>query len=241
MTETEPVYRTPETATYWTEPEEHDFYPRFPEYSKWERLADATIHVIGVVSGLIAVVALFIVAAPHGDAWTITSLTVYAIGMLAMFTCSALYHLTHRPKLKTRYRRWDHAAIFLKIAGTYTPFMLVKLGGGLAAGLMSGVWAIALIGAPLQLFAPALLARIGVWLYLGQGWLVVFAISPLTEVVSATAGVLVITGGLLYTVGVVFHLWERLPFSNAIWHFFVLVATFCFYAAILNEIALPAV
>lgn len=238
MTEVESIYRTAETVSYWTEPEEHDFYPLFPEYSRLERLADGAIHVVGVLSGVVAVAVLIAVAAPHGDAWTLSSLAIYGAGMLAMFSCSALYHLTRRPKLKTVFRRWDHAAIFLKIAGTYTPFVLLKLGGALSVVLMSGVWIIALIGAPLQLFAPALLARIGVWLYLGQGWLVVFALDPLTRSVSATAGALVIAGGLLYTIGVVFHLWEKLPFSNAIWHFFVLVATFCFYGAILGDIAL---
>lgn len=210
----------------------------FPEYTAAERRLDGIIHVIGVVGSLIAFVVLLDAAGPDADALTTVSLVVYGLGMIAMFSLSAAYNIVDNPWLKAHLRRLDHAAIFLKIAGTYTPFALVAIGDGVGIALFAMVWAIALVGMPLKLMAPARLERASVWLYLGQGWLVLLAIGPLGAALSLEALALVGIGGVLYTVGVFFHLSEKLRFHNAIWHAFVLAASACMYGAVMNGVAL---
>lgn len=209
------------------------------EYSPAERLVDNIIHVVGVVASVIAVTALITLASVYGDGWTIASVVIYGIGVVIVFLASAAYHMIHWPQGKWLLRRVDHAAIFLKIAGTYTPFAAISLGGGAwGAALLGSVWSIAAVGVPLKLFAPGRLEKLAVWLYLLQGWLVVVAFGPLAAAISSTALSCLVAGGVLYTVGVVFFLWEKLPYHNAIWHGFVLAASGCMYAAIMNGVAL---
>jgi hemolysin III len=158
-----------------------------------------------------------------------------------MFAASAGYHLVRRTDLAEILRRLDHAAIYAKIAGTYTPFT-VLLGGDRALPILAGMWSAAGAGMLLKLIAPRRFEIATLALYLAMGWAVVVIGWPIIEALAPHARVLLVTGGLLYTVGVGFHLWDSLPFQNAIWHGFVLVASFVLYAAVLTEIlrALPA-
>lgn len=204
----------------------------YPEYTRLERLADGLIHAAGVTFSIVAATVLIAVSAGEVSALEQVSLAIYGAGLIAMFLCSALYNLVQRRPLKDILRRLDHAAIFVMIAGSYTPFALGKIGGETGVWLFLAVWSIALAGMLLKLFFPHRLERFSVIIYLAQGWLIVFAIDPLLASVSYISMVLLVLGGVIYSVGIIFHLLERLPFHNAIWHGFVLVAAACHYVAI---------
>lgn len=208
--------------------------------SRAELIADAAVHLLGLAFavGAIATLVVFLWISP--DLPRGVSLGLYAFGLLAMLGCSALYNMTHHSKLKLKalFRRFDHAAIFVMIAGTYTPFSLMVIGGGWGWALLGFVWSVALLGVALKLCYPLRFEKLSVAVYLLLGWTVVFALQPLVSSASLAGLVLLITGGGLYSLGVVFHLWERLPFQNAIWHVFVLAAAACHFAAILVDVAI---
>ncbi len=209
-----------------------------PEYTIRERVADGCIHVIGVTASLVALTALLIIGVESQTMLWVVSLTIYGVALVATFSCSAGYNLVVRPKLKEILRRLDHAAIFLMIAGTYTPFILIKMNTSWGLGLLAVVWAMAAIGIAIKLFAPRFLDGLSTALYLVQGWAVVAAWEPLMSAMPGRVLTLLAAGGVLYTIGVVFHLWERLPYQNAIWHGFVLSAASCHFAAVIFVVAL---
>jgi len=211
---------------------------RFPTYSRGEVLADTAAHVLGLLFGLIATVALLITASQHDQALLILGASLYGLGLLTMLTCSAAYNLWPPSPTKELWRRFDHAAIFIMIAGTYTPFLLNRVGGDWGVGLLSFVWSVAIIGAILKLTFPRRWESITIGLYLGLGWSILIAINPLVQAISMDSLILIAIGGVIYSIGVVFHLWERLPYQNAIWHWLVLVAAVCHYVAIFNEVAI---
>ncbi|MGF1500965.1 MAG: hemolysin III family protein [Paracoccaceae bacterium] len=209
----------------------------WPVYSRAEALADGAVHVAGVTAALLAVPVMITLAAVwHGDAPTVAAASVYGVSLIAMFLASAGYHLVRPSRAKAVLRRLDHAAIFFKIAGTYTPFA-VLLAEEHAWAILGGMWTAAVLGAVFKIVAPDRCEWVHIALYLGMGWAVVLIGEPMLARISAPTLVLIVTGGALYSVGVIFHLWERLPFQNAIWHGFVLVASFVFYAAVLIEVA----
>ncbi len=210
----------------------------FPEYTLGERVADGLIHVVGVTASLAAAATLVTVGIVYLPPLSTASVVVYSAGMLAVFCFSAAYNLVGRPGLKAILRRFDHAAIYVKIAATYTPFALVKMGGAAGIGLLAAVWAVGLFGVAAKLFWPAQLVRTSYVLYLAQGWACVAALGPLTEALPERALILLVVGGVLYTVGVVFHLWQSLRYHNAIWHGFVLVASACHFGAVVDAVAL---
>jgi len=209
----------------------------FPTYTRAEELADAIVHAIGVTGGAIAAIILVIIALEQLPTDAATAVVIYALGMLAMFCFSAAYNLSRGPK-RWLLRRCDHAAIFIKIAATYTPFAVAKMGGTVGLVLLAAVWGIALAGAAAKLIAPHRVAGMSTLLYLAQGWLCVLTMQPLLSALSPTAMVLLLVGGVLYTVGVIFHRWERLSYHNAIWHVFVLVASACHFGAVLDAVVL---
>jgi len=209
----------------------HNFV--FPQYTPPERIVDLCIHAIGVTASVIALAALIFIGVESKTALWILALVIYGLALVATFSFSAGYHVAMRPKLKEWLRRLDHAAIFLMIAGTYTPFILIKMNNAWGLGLLAVVWGMAAIGIAIKLFAPRYLEGISTALYLMQGWAILAAWEPLMTAVSGHVLTLLMVGGVLYTVGVVFHLWERLPFQNAIWHGFVLSAASCHYAAVM--------
>jgi len=209
-----------------------------PEYTIRERIADGCIHVVGVTASLAALTALLIIGVESKTLLWGVSLAIYGLALVATFSCSAGYHLVVRPKLKEILRRFDHAAIFLMIAGTYTPFILIKMNTPWGLGLLAVVWAMAAIGIAIKLFAPRFLDGLSTALYLVQGWAVVAAWEPLMSAMPGRVLTLLVAGGVLYTIGVVFHLWERLPYQNAIWHGFVLSAASCHFAAVIFVVAL---
>ncbi len=210
----------------------------FTTYTKDERIADGVVHVLGVVASLVAVSVLVVLAAVWRDPTTITSVSIYGAGTIAVFSISAAYHLTPPSQLKAFLRRCDHAAIFVKIAGTYTPLALISIGGSLGVSLLAVVWAIAVIGVTMKLGGWRGGEKLSVALYLAQGWLIVLVIGPLREALETSELILCMIGGGLYTVGCIFYLAKNMPFNNVIWHGFVLLASACFYVAILKAVVL---
>jgi hemolysin III len=210
----------------------------FPQYRRDEIFADGCVHVFGIGAALAGVIALFIAAAGSAPALSIASLIIYSVGLVAVLSFSAAYNLVGDSPLKGFLRRFDHASIYLKIASTYTPFLLVKLHGWEGPGLLAAVWAVALFGITAKLFFPERLKRTSYVLYLSLGWCAVLIFPPLLTSLSHVAMVLLAAGGIFYTVGVVFHLWEKLRYQNAIWHVFVLLGAGCHYAAVMTSVAL---
>jgi len=209
-------------------------------YAPGERIADRYIHLAGLAAALIGAVVLIVAAAPRQSALMIFSVAVYGLGLLGMISASALYNFAAPSRRKEWFRRIDHAAIFLLIAGTYTPFALVRMAGPWGHGIAAFVWSAAIGGIALKLLSPRRLERLSTALYLGLGWVVLAALEPLFADVPLRAVILLGVGGLLYSLGVVFHLWKELPYHKAIWHGFVLAAASCHYAAVLNGVVLAA-
>jgi hemolysin III len=210
----------------------------YPRYRPDEIRADRWVHVVGVGIGSVGALGLLTAAALRSDAWLVLGVGIYALGLLAMLSLSASYNLVSPSPIKENLRRFDHAAIFTMIAGTYTPFFLNRVGGGWAAGMLSFVWVVALAGALLAIAAPRRHEKLQIAVCLLLGWSVVIARQPLGEHLSETAGNLLIAGGLVYSLGVPVHLWRKLRFNNAIWHALVLIAAGCHYIAVLIGVVL---
>jgi hemolysin III len=208
-------------------------------YSRAERLSDAVVHFLGIGAALVAVPILIILAVVlRGDAPAIASTTLYGLALVTMLVFSALFHLTTQPRLRRVFRSLDHTAILCLIAATYTPFVL--LSGADAKGLLVTLWAAALLGAAMRAFAPDRLKLAAIALALGMGWAGLIGGGELFAALSTPVMVLITIGGLLYSVGVGFCLWERLPFHYTIWHVCVLAASAVFYAAVTVQLVQSA-
>lgn len=204
----------------------------YPDYTMNERIADSVIHVIGIAFAISALSVMMTFSGLQQPYYATITLAIYGVAMVLMFTCSAAYHMVPMPNWKQWLRRFDHAAIFLKIAATYTPFAFLKLGGYLGYGLLSTVWIVAIIGMGIVLSMHRGRSHYIVFLYLALGWVGVIIIWPLAMSMSTLAFSLICVGGALYSIGTIFHVWESLRYSNAIWHLFVLLATMCHFFAV---------
>lgn len=208
------------------------------DYTRAERISDAVIHVSGVVIVLIAVPTLITVTAfQRGDATALLAISVYGATLIAMILFSALYNMIASPGWGHVLKRLDHSAIYVKIAGTYTPFTLLS---GQGLWLLGLLWGAALTGVGLKLAAPDRFRPFAIALYLGMGWAGLLAGGSFFATLSTPVIALIVTGGLLYTAGVVFYLTERLPYHYTIWHVFVLVASLVFYAAVTLQVVQTA-
>ena len=207
-------------------------------YDRAEMLADGIVHITGVGLGLIGAIILLVIASASAGLVELASIVIYIAGLLAMLCLSAAYNLWPVSRAKWLLRRLDHSAIYLLIAATYTPFIVQLKSGSASTGLLIGVWLTALIGIALKLILPGRFDRLAVVLYLLLGWSGVIVADAVVAALPGSTVWLLAIGGLLYTVGVVFHLWHSLRFQNAIWHGFVLLAAFCHYTAVLGGVAL---
>jgi hemolysin III len=205
-------------------------------YDRHEILADGVVHAIGLAAGLIASIVLIVVACTFAAPADIAAVSVYAAGLIAMLALSATYNLFPVSRWKWILRRFDHSAIYVLIAATYTPFIAQMPVTVTSVVLMAGVWGVAAIGIVLKLFFPGRFDRLAIVLYLAMGWSGVMVYDVIADVLPKVTLCLIAIGGLLYSAGVVFHVWERLRFQNAIWHGFVLLAASCHYAAVLDLI-----
>jgi hemolysin III len=194
-------------------------------------------HLIGTCLAAAGFVVLVVHAARLGDPWKIVSFSIYGVTLVALYFFSTLYHST-RGRIKAVFQSLDHAAIYLLIAGTYTPVTLVTLRGVWGWSLFSVIWGLALIGMIQDLLAARRRSVLSVVIYLLMGWLIVIAIGPLAKYLPAAALAWIVAGGLAYTVGVVFYaLDKRLSYGHEIFHFLVLTGSACHYVTILFYIA----
>ena len=204
-----------------------------PSYTAAEYRADRAVHLAGLVAAPVAVGLLLLTVLLAGKGpLAVLGVAVYGAALLTMLTCSALYNLLAGSPSGEWLRRCDHAAIYAMIAGTYTPFTLLWLPRDWGWQFCVAVWSVAALGIAVKLALPRRLERLSVAFYLGLGWSILLVIGPMTAALPAEAELLLVAGGVLYSLGVVFHLWRRLPFQNAIWHGFVLAAAACHFAAI---------
>jgi len=201
-------------------------------YDRAEIIADGVVHATGIVLGLIGAAAI-VIAALRASPVAIAPILIYLTGLIAMLSISAAYNMWPVSPTKWLLRRFDHSAIYLLIAGTYTPFLALMKSGLAFAGLTVGIWSSALVGVLLKLALPGRFDRLSIALYLMLGWVGVIAYDHLLPVIPSASLWLLAIGGVLYSLGTLFHLWERLRFQNAIWHGFVLLAAGCHYSAVL--------
>jgi hemolysin III len=213
----------------------------FPQYSLAERRLDLGVHIVGLALAAVGAPSLLILGIPRADAGDAAGLALYATGLVAMLVFSCAYHLSARAPRKEMLRRFDRAAIFVMIAGTYSPFALGTIAGASGMALFASVWLLALLGASLAFAMPRRGDRLALVVYLAMGWCVLIVIGPLAEAVSRHIIALLLVGGVIYTLGVALHLAHRLPYHNALWHACVLTAASCHFFAVLGTFsAVPA-
>jgi hemolysin III len=203
-------------------------------YDRAELIADGVVHGIGVFCGLVAAIVLIVLTAIYASALDIVVVSVYVAGLLAMLVLSATYNLWPVSRAKWVLRRFDHSAIYLLIAATYTPFIMELKDSAFAMALLAGVWCVAIVGIVLKLVLPGRFDRISVGLYLAMGWSGMMLYDRVVNALPTLALWFVVAGGALYSFGVIFHAWRRLRFQNAIWHCFVLLGAACHYTAVLD-------
>ena len=206
-------------------------------YSLGEEIANSVTHGIGALLSVAGLTIMVVYAAMASDPWCTVSVSVFGATLILMYLASTLYHALPHPSVKRIMRKIDHCAIYLLIAGTYTPFLLVNLRGPWGWSLFGVLWSVALAGCIFKLFFIDHGAHLKWWdkvstgLYVAMGWTIVIALKPTLELVPVPALFLMALGGLAYTGGTVFYMWERLPYNHAIWHLFVLAgSTFHFFA-----------
>lgn len=205
-------------------------------YDRYELIADGIIHAIALALGLAGAIILIVLAGGTTVAVQY-SIFIYAFALLATFGFSAAYNMWPMMRVKWVLRRFDHSAIFVMIAGTYTPFLAQMKYSFVSIGFLAGVWMTAIIGIALKILLVGRLERTTVVLYLLLGWSGALAYKTVAAALPSISLWLLVTGGTLYSIGVIFHSWRRLCFQNAIWHTFVLVAACCHYMAVLFSIA----
>jgi hemolysin III len=205
-------------------------------YTMREQVANSVIHGVGLVAAVIAGTVLVTLTAQVGGAREVASVAVFSLTAVLLFTASTLYHAIPHPRAQQPLKVFDHCAIFLLIAGTYTPFTLIGLRGGWGWGLFGTVWTLAAIGIALKLFYTGRFKLVSTLVYLAMGWVVVVAIGPLLDRVPHDTLAWLVAGGLLYTAGAAFYLWHRIPYNHAIWHGFVLGGCICHFVAVFTQV-----
>ena len=203
-------------------------------YDRAELIADGVVHGIGVFCGLVAATVLIVLTALYATPRELAVVSIYVAGLLAMLVLSATYNLWPVSRAKWVLRRFDHSSIYVLIAATYTPFIAQMKDSIFALALLLGVWCVAIVGIVLKLSLPGRFDRLSVGLYLALGWSGFMLYDAVMAALPAMALWFVIIGGALYSLGVIFHAWQRLRFQNAIWHSFVLLGAACHYTAVLD-------
>lgn len=201
-----------------------------------EELLNTVTHGVGALASAAGGAVLISLTALRGDLWQLLGASVYSVSLLLLFTASTLYHAARRESSRARLRVCDHAAIYLLIAGTYTPFTLIPLRGPWGWTLFGAVWSLAAAGVVFKLFCTGKFPRLSTATYLAMGWLVVVAARPLLQTVSVPVLLWLAAGGLAYTAGTFFFHSRRIPFAHAIWHCFVLVGSGCHFVAVAMQV-----
>jgi hemolysin III len=205
-----------------------------------EELANSLTHGVGLVLSIAGFATLLSLAVMRGSAWRIVSCAIYGSTLLCLYAASTCYHSIRSGRLKRILKVCDHSAIYLLIAGTYTPFLLVNLRGGWGWSLFAVIWGLAMAGILFKVWFVEELSILSTGVYLLMGWLALLAVKPMLLAVPLSGLLWLVAGGVLYTVGVVFYAWKKLPYNHAIWHGFVLAGSACHYFAVLCSVILPA-
>lgn len=207
-----------------------------PDSSPAEELANRLTHGAGLGASLVGAPFLVGLALESGDPGSVASIAVYAVTLVALYAASTLYHSVRGADLKRLFRLLDHSAIFLLIAGTYTPVAVIVLRDGLGWTLLGLAWLLAAVGIAWKICCLERYPILGPIYYLAMGWLAVLAIEPLWHALSPVEIGWLLAGGAAYTGGIVFYAWKQLPFNHAIWHLFVLAGSVCHYVAIAHSV-----
>lgn len=202
-------------------------------YSRREEVANAITHGIGALLSIAALVLLIVFASLKGTPWHVVSFTIYGVSMLLLYSCSTIVHSLKEGKAKDLFEIFDHSSIYLYIAGSYTPFLLVATRGALGWTLFGIVWGIAIGGTVFKAFFVKRFLFMSTLFYLGMGWLIVLIWPQLTAAVPGPGITLLAAGGLLYTLGTLFYVWRGFPYHHAVWHLFVLGGSVLHFFAIL--------
>jgi len=204
-----------------------------PRYRRSEEYLNALSHGIGALLAVAGLIVLTHSALLYGDAWHVVSCAIYGVTLVTLYSASTLYHLVPLSRLKVVFQFLDHSAIYLLIAGTYTPFTLVNLRGPWGWSLFGAVWGLALLGIVSRATFIRHRPGIAVVFYVAMGWVAVIAVKPILAAIAPGGLLLIVAGGLTYTAGVVFYAWERLPYNHAVWHVFVLAGSALQFFAVL--------
>ncbi|HEU5163101.1 MAG TPA: hemolysin III family protein [Thermoanaerobaculia bacterium] len=204
-----------------------------PEYTVTEEIANAVTHGVGVALAIAGLTLLVVFSALRGDALAVAACTTFGITLVLLYTASTLYHSIPHPRAKSALRIFDHSAIYLLIAGTYTPITLVSLRGPLGWSLLVIIWTLAVLGVVLGFVVKKRKGLVTAILSVIMGWIAVAAIKPLFAAMESGGLVLILLGGIAYTGGIAFYGWKRLPYNHAVWHLFVLAGSAFHYFAVL--------
>ncbi len=209
------------------------------EYWRRQEIANSLTHGLGIALSVAGLAVLVVLASLHATVWHVVSFSIYGASLILLYTSSTLYHSVRSPRLKRIFRVLDHSSIYLLIAGSYTPFVLVNLRGGWGWSLFGVIWTLSLVGIFVKAFHTGRFKAVSTAVYLLMGWLVVVAIKPLMHAMPAGGIAWLLAGGLAYTGGAAIYMWKRIPYHHAIWHLFVLAGSICQYFAVLFYV-LPA-
>lgn len=201
-------------------------------YEPKEEKLNILSHFIGLVLSVVAASLLVVKTSLYDDVWHIVSFSVYGGSMILLYLASTLYHSSKAPKIRQRLNIFDHAAIYVLIAGTYTPYTLVTLKGTMGWVVFGIVWGAALIGVVLKLFHIGKYDKLSTIMYVIMGWVIVIAIKPLVENLSQEGLIWLALGGLFYTIGALFYMRDKLKYNHAVFHVFVLLGSFCHFVSI---------
>ncbi len=201
-----------------------------------EELVNALTHGLGAVAALAGGAVLVTLAALHGDAWQLAGAIVFGVSLLLLYVASTLYHAVAHPSTKARLKVVDHCAIYLLIAGTYTPFTLIGLRGPWGWGLFAAIWTLALAGVVFKLYFTGRFKQLSTLIYIAMGWLVLVAFKPLLGALDGWTLGWLLAGGACYTLGTVFYHRPSLRYSHAIWHLFVVGGSVCHYVAVMAQV-----
>jgi hemolysin III len=201
-------------------------------YSVGEELANTITHGIGAILSILALVLMVILAVTQSSVIAVVSASIYGASMVLLFLASTLYHSFKHPGIKSSLKTLDHCAIYILIAGTYTPFMLISLQGAWGYTMTAIIWSLALFGIFFKIFYQHRFPKLSLFTYIAMGWLIIVASTEMMAKVPMGGLVLLAAGGLVYTLGTVFYVWERFPYNHAVWHLFVLAGAGCHFFAI---------
>jgi len=201
-----------------------------------EEIFNSITHGIGTLLSVAALVLLVVYAVGKGDVWHVVSYSIYGSSLVLLYLCSTLYHSFTKEKVKNLFARFDHAAIFLLIAGTYTPFLLTVLRGTLGWTLFGIIWGVALFGVVIRSIYLTRFRKLMVALYLAMGWMFVVAVGPMMRNLPQTSIIFLFLGGIFYSAGVVFYMWRNLKYGHGIWHLFVLAGSIMHFFAVIYSL-----